>query len=145
MEQTNTAPPLPFPEQEVFGIPPADYHRLQPLLFLPEQFFTAGQQSTTTWTGERRLMFAVLQDAVACWFRYRHARTEYGREIFREIREWFWNTDQEWLFGFESICTHLELNAEYFRRKLMRWDTLNPEYIEPNVWYSPYKLTLRRS
>jgi hypothetical protein len=145
MEQKNTAPSLPFPDQEVFGIRPADSHRLQPLLFLPEQFFTAGHHSTTAWTGERRLMFAVLQDAVACWFRYRHARTEYGREVFREIREWFWDTDQEWLFGFESICTHLELNAEYFRRKLMRWDTLQPAYIEPEVWDSPYKLTRRRS
>ena len=144
MEQTNTAHTLPFPDQEVFGIPTADHHRLQPLLFLPEQFF-ASKQPSSLWTGERRLMFAVLQDAVACWFRYRHARTDYGREIFREIRDWFWDTDQEWLFGFESICTHLDFNADYFRRKLMRWDTLNPDYIEPEVWDSPYKLTRRRS
>lgn len=144
MEQTSTAQSLPFPEQEVFGIPSADHHRLQPLLFLPEQFFAANY-STSMWTGERRLMFAVLQDAVACWFRYRHTQTDYGREVFHEIRDWFWDTDQEWLFGFESICSHLDLNAEYFRRKLMRWDTLNPEYIEPDVWDSPYKLTRRRS
>jgi len=144
MEQTGTAQSLPFSEQEVFGIPSSDHHRLQPLLFLPEQFFTANH-SPSMWTGERKLMFAVLQDAVACWFRYRHTRTDYGREIFREIRDWFWNTDQEWLFGFESICSHLDLNAEYFRRKLIRWDTLSPEYVEPDVWDSPYKLTRRRS
>ncbi len=143
MEQTSTAQSLPFPEPEVFGIASADHHRLQPLLFLPEQFFTAGQ-STSLWTGERRLMFAVLQDAVACWFRYRQARTDYGREVFREIRDWFWDTEQEWLFGFESICSHLDLNAEYCRRKLMRWDTLNPEYTELAVWDSPSKHTRRR-
>ena len=145
MEHTNTAVVLPFPEQEVFGIPSADHHRLQPLLFLPEQFFTASQQSAAQWTGERRLMFAVLQDAVACWFRYRHVRTDYGREVFREIRDWVWDTDQEWLFGFESICIHLDLNAEYFRRRLIRWDTLSPDYCEPDIWDSPYKLTRRRS
>jgi len=145
MEQTNTAKSFSFPEQEVFGIPSADHHRLQPLLFLPEQFYAAGQQSASQWNGERRLMFAVLQDAVACWFRHRHARTDYGREIFHEIRDWFWDTDQEWLFGFESICVHLELNAEYFRRKLVRWDTLSPDYAEPALWDSPYKLTRRRS
>jgi hypothetical protein len=144
MAQTNTAQIIPVPEQEVFGIPTSDQHRLQPLLFLPEQFFTAGQQSTALWTGERKLMFAVLQDAVACWFRYRHARTDSGREVFREIRDWFWDTDQEWLFGFESICIHLDLNAEYCRRKLMRWDTLNPHYTEPDAWDSPYKHTRRR-
>lgn len=144
MDQTSTAQSLLFPEQAVFGISTSDHHRLQPLLFLPEQFFTAGQQSTAMWTGERRLMFAVLQDAVACWFRYRHARTDSGREVFREIRDWFWDPDQEWLFGFESICMHLDLNADYCRRKLMRWDTLNPQYPEPDVWDSPYKLTRRR-
>ncbi len=144
MEQANTAKSLSFSEHEVFGIPSADHHRLQPLLFLPEQFYSVGQHSSS-WNGERRLMFAVLQDAVACWFRHRQARTDYGREIFREIRDWFWDTDQEWLFGFESICVHLELNAEYFRRKLMRWDTLNPDYTEPELWDSPYKLTRRRS
>jgi hypothetical protein len=144
MEQANTAKSLPFPDQEVFGIPSADHHRLQPLLFLPEQFYSDRQHSAS-WNGERRLMFAVLQDAVACWFRHRHARTDYGREIFREIRDWFWDTDQEWLFGFESICVHLELNAEYFRRKLMRWDTLSPDYSEPELWGSSNKLTRRRS
>jgi hypothetical protein len=143
MAQTNTAQTIPFPDREVFGIPPADHHRLQPLLFLPDQFFTAGQQTTAMRSGERRLMFAVLQDAVARWFRYRHARTDSGREAFCEIRDWFWDTDQEWLFGFESICFHLDLNAEYFRRKLMRWDTLNPQSAEPEAWDSPYKLTRR--
>src|SRR4051812_31783286 len=144
MDQTSTAQSLPFPEHEVFGIPSADHHRLQPLQCLPEQFFNAGQQSAVGWTGERRLMFAVFQDAVACWFRNRHARTDSGRELFREIRDWFWDPDQEWLFGFESICMHLDLNAEYCRRKLVRWDTLNPQSTEPNVWDSPYKLTRRR-
>lgn len=144
MKQTSTAQILSFPEQKVFGIPSADHHRLQPSFFLPEQFFTASDQTASLWSGERRLMFAVLQDAVACWFRYRHARTAYGREVFREIRDWFWDTDQEGLFGFESICLHLDLNADYCRRKLMRWDTLNPHYTEPDVWDSPYKLTRRR-
>ena len=88
MAQTNTAQTISFPEREVFGIPTADHHRLQPLLFLPDQFFTAAQQTTAMRSGERRLMFAVLQDAVARWFRYRHARTDSGREAFREIRDW---------------------------------------------------------
>ena len=144
MAQTSTTHPLSFPDQAVFGIPSADLHRLQPLLCLPEQFFPAGQQAPARWTGEQRLMFAVLQDAVACWFRYRQAQTDYGREVFREIRDCFWDPDQEWVFGFESICLHLGLNAAYCRRKLMRWDTRHPHDTEPDGWDSPYKLTRRR-
>ena len=37
MAQTNTAQTIPFPEREVFGIPTADHHRLEPLLCLPDQ------------------------------------------------------------------------------------------------------------
>ncbi|MGE0824757.1 MAG: hypothetical protein AB7G75_36250 [Candidatus Binatia bacterium] len=147
MERTNTVRALPFPEQEVFGIPASDHHRLQPLLFLPEQFFGTAQQSAAVWNGERRLLFAVLQDAVACWFRYRHSRSDSGRELFQEIREWFWEKDRERLYSFESICVHLDLDAEYFRRKLMRWDTtLGINENEEDLWLSPCnKMTRRRS
>ena len=118
--------------------------QISPLSCLPEQFFTAATHSEAHWSGTRRLLFAVLQDAVACWFRYRKARSVQGRQLFREIREWFLTKNRDSLDAFENICTHLNLNAEYFRRGLMGQTT----YIEQEGWTSdhrPGRLTRRRS
>ena len=121
METMNTVPTnSPLSHNLVHISPlPTEEQKLQPLLCLPDQFFTDAVHSEAHWSGTRRLLFAVLQDAVACWFRYRHSRSSQGQQQFREIRDWFWTKDQDSLYTFESICTHLNLNAEYFRRGLL--------------------------
>jgi hypothetical protein len=86
---------------------------------LPAQFFLLPQHSTAYGTGTRRLMLAVLEDAVACWFRYCDVHTTRSRRLFRETRDWFWSHGQSWLYAFESICTHLELDPDYIRRGLL--------------------------
>ena len=92
----------------------------QPLhgLVLPEQVFQLPQHSATHWTGARQLMLAVLEDAVACWFRYRHLHTKRDRRLFRETHNWFWSNDKSWLYAFENICTHLDLDPDCIRRGL---------------------------
>jgi hypothetical protein len=87
---------------------------------LPEQFFRAANQSFAVWTGERRLLFAVLEEAVESFFRYRNATTRRGQRLFNETVEWFWDRDQGWLYSFETICQHLDLDAEYIRGGLQR-------------------------
>ncbi len=86
----------------------------------PEQFFPPAADSLKHWTGERRLLFAILQDAVDHFFRYRHARTTRGKRLFRETRDWFWSKERNWLCSFESICAHLSLDADYIRMGLKR-------------------------
>ena len=139
-----------FPSHaNVFSLPPTENRKLQPLLCSPEQFFTAAQQSEARWNGERRLLFAVLQDAIACWFRYRHARSEQGRQLFHEICDWFWEKDQQGLYAFESICIHLNLDPEYVRRGLFGWDSSYQEQPRYAYWTAhkrfPHKLLRRRS
>ncbi|MGE0683989.1 MAG: hypothetical protein AB7P69_24175 [Candidatus Binatia bacterium] len=84
----------------------------------PEQFFPPAMDSVVAWSGERKLLLAVLQDAVGSFFRYRKDPTTRGRRLFREIHEWFWSTDRQWLCSFESICDNLHLDANYIRRGL---------------------------
>lgn len=86
----------------------------------PEQFFLPASDSSATWTGERRLLLAVLQDAVAFFFRYRLSQTVRGRRLFRETVQWFLSTDRSWLYSFENICAHLGLDADYMRLGLKR-------------------------
>lgn len=86
----------------------------------PEQFFLPASDSLATWTGERRLLLAILQDAVDTFFRYRLSQTVRGRRLFRETVQWFLEKDQAWLCSFESICAHLGFDADYIRLGLKR-------------------------
>ena len=90
-------------------------------ILTPEQFFPSVMDSSVAWSGERKLLLAVLQDAVASFFRYQHDSSTRGKRLFREIHEWFWSTDRQWLCSFESICDNLQLDADYIRRGLKRY------------------------
>lgn len=94
---------------------------------LPEQFFRLSGESHAAWTGERRLLFAVLEEAVESFLRYRTATTRRGRRLFDETIEWFWGRDQRWLYSFETICQHLGLDAEYIREGLLRLSEMETE------------------
>lgn len=80
-----------------------------------------GQRAALRWSSEYRLLLAVLQDAVACWFRYCRSRDGRDRRMFQEVYEWFWDKENEWLYAFESICEYLELDPDAIRRGLLRW------------------------
>jgi hypothetical protein len=88
---------------------------------VPSQFFTLPRQSHMFWKGEQRLLFAVLQEAVASWFRYRAVSTIRGRRRFDEVATWFESPDKSWLYAFERICEMLDLDPNYIRLGLQRW------------------------
>ena len=87
----------------------------------PSQFFTPPQQSHMFWRGEQRLLLAVLQEALGCWFRYRDASTIRGRRLFSEVATWFASRDKSWLYAFEHICEFLDFEPDSIRRGLRRW------------------------
>ena len=85
-------------------------------IILPEQFLGRARDSSASWTGERKLLFAVLQDAVSSLYRYRNDASFRGRRLFRETQEWFDSQDKHDLYTFEMICEYLNLDAGYIRR-----------------------------
>jgi hypothetical protein len=89
-------------------------------IVLPEQFFSGAAESASRWSGERRLLFAVLQDAVESFLRHQHATSRRSKRLFGEDKEWFWTKDCYDLFSFESICVHLSLDPDYIRMGLKR-------------------------
>jgi hypothetical protein len=93
---------------------------LQPDIVLPVQFF-ARQKIDAPIEGEKRLMLAVLEDAVNSYQRYADATRVRGRRLFWETCEWFYDDDVEWPFSFLRICELLGIDASYFRRGLVRW------------------------
>ncbi len=70
--------------------------------------------------GERRLMLAVLIDAIRTCQAHRLAapQVQTYRTGLRE-RAWFQSEDRSSLFSFVSICEALGLNAEYVRRRVL--------------------------
>ena len=71
--------------------------------------------------GEQKLMLAVLENATEDFQKYIFATDKRGQELFQEVEEWILETNSPSFFSFESICAHLDLNADYVRRGFMRW------------------------
>lgn len=102
-------------------------------VILPEQFFRPAPDSFASWTGERRLLFAVLDDALGSFLKHRCDRSRRGQRLFRETVEWFWNTEQKWLYSFENICQHLNLDADYIRAGLRRLEDAEGRDLAPFI------------
>ena len=92
----------------------------EPDILLPNQYFAAFRRGRAV-EGERRLMLAVLEDAVDSYRKYALARDPREQACFLEAREWIVSTDRSWLFAFENICDVLEMNADYLRSGLDKW------------------------
>jgi hypothetical protein len=70
---------------------------------------------------EKRLILAMLEDAVTCFQIYLTARRGRGKRLFNEAEEWIMTKHEDWIFSFASVCEMLGFNPEYVRRGLRRW------------------------
>jgi len=83
-----------------------------PDAFLPEQYFDRLSARTTD-TPEKRLMFAILVDAV---IQLQRRHTPVALEAERWIRG---EAEEEPLFSFHDVCDALGIEAEYLARGLL--------------------------
>ncbi len=92
----------------------------EPDALLPAQFYAAFRGGSGV-RGEKRLMLAVLEDALDCFQKYAAARDGHGQALFDEAHAWIVSNDRGWFFSYENICETLEINPEYLRRGLDSW------------------------
>ena len=92
----------------------------QPDVLIPAQYFEA-LRGKNGLEPEKRLMLAVLEDAVRCFQDNVSAESDTKRKLLNEAEEWFLKENDDWVFSFENICEALALNPEYVRRGLLRW------------------------
>jgi hypothetical protein len=76
--------------------------------------------------GERRLLCAMLLDAAACFCKYRCARDNNGRKLFRDAERWIRSQQDHSPFSFRAVCGLLGLNAQQFRISLLECANRNP-------------------
>jgi len=92
----------------------------EPETILPSQYFDRFQIDASL-QPEKRLMLAVLEDAVGTFQKYAVATGRRARRLFTESEEWFASDDTSWPYAFLPICQALGLEPEYVRRGLQRW------------------------
>jgi hypothetical protein len=96
-------------------------HLFEPHTLLPVQFFTRLQRSSA-WTGEQRLIAAILEDAVAVASKPQVPKSSKARQVLRETLRWIRSNDRTWMFSFLRICEMLDLDPSAVRRgiRIMR-------------------------
>jgi len=88
---------------------------------LPSQF-NAAPSGHRLWESERRLLAAVLEDAIRCYLTNCRAKTKSQLERFLEVQAWF--NDRRparapyGLFSFEAICDALGIESGALRKRL---------------------------
>jgi len=87
----------------------------EPHTILPVQFFTRLQRGAS-WTGEQRLMAAILDDAIGVCCKRNPPKTSKGRTVLRESLRWIRSNDRMWTFSFLRICEMLDLDPTAIRR-----------------------------
>lgn len=76
-------------------------------------------------SGEYRLLWAVLEDAIDCYFRYAGQSSAHAQQQFREAEEWIESKEEEWLCSFIGICRAFQIEPDYLRRGLRsRWQAM---------------------
>ncbi len=102
----------------------------QPDTILPFQYAELLRRKTYL-EGEKKLIFAVLEDAVSCFQKYYAARDKKGRELFREAEAWIMNENDDQVFSSSNVCESLGINPEYLRRGLVQWREKQTSRLRP--------------
>jgi len=92
----------------------------QPDTLLPSQYFDRIRRRASS-DGERRLMVAILEDAVDVYRKQAGARDRKRRQMFEDAEGWIESPDKSWIFSYENICEMLGIDAEYLRKGLRVW------------------------
>ncbi len=87
----------------------------EPHVLLPTQ--QTGRQEIP----ERRLVSAILADAINCFKRQGLASGRGSRRAAYESERWIMSADRDWPFSFENICEVLDIDAKWLRSSLLRW------------------------
>ena len=75
---------------------------------------------------EKKLMLAILEDAVTCIKKFVEAPEDIKPRLLQGLKkkadealEWIKTDNEEWIFSFENICYELKLNPEYLRKGIV--------------------------
>ena len=91
-----------------------------PDTLVPTQYFDR-VGADAAFQPEKRLMLAVLEEAIATFQRHVVAGTRRSQRLVEEVEEWVEGRESEWPFSFENVCAALDIEPEYLRTGMARW------------------------
>jgi hypothetical protein len=92
----------------------------QPDTLLSAQYFDTLRRKTGL-EPEKRLLLALLEDAIMNFQDNRFSQNSKHRRLFEEAEQWITTPGGDWMFSFDNVCEALGFNPEYVRRGLLRW------------------------
>jgi hypothetical protein len=88
-----------------------------PAVILPAQYYSTLRHRTGL-EGERKLMFAVLEDGVRCYLKNIDAKSRRRRILFFEARDWMEAEGNNEPFSFELLCQEFGMDSSRVRNVL---------------------------
>ena len=102
-----------------------------PDVLTPGQYYDGMRADNGCARPIKRLMLAVLEDAVRCYQTYANSRSRAQRRRFVEAEGWLMDRKADGAFAFETICETLGIDPNCLREGLRQWrlkelDGMNP-------------------
>jgi hypothetical protein len=91
----------------------------------PEQFYDE-RRDDSVMRPIKRLMLAILEDALRCLQKYAHAKSGARRLMYWEAEQWLYSEGGNALFSFTMVCEALGIEPEYLRSGLLQWRRMQP-------------------
>ncbi|OGZ46215.1 MAG: hypothetical protein A3C84_01720 [Candidatus Ryanbacteria bacterium RIFCSPHIGHO2_02_FULL_48_12] len=89
-------------------------------ILTPDQFFDR-IRNVLYRQPEKRLLYAILFDAIHCFQAYLLANKTHQKRLYTEAAAWLFGDDTTWHFSFLNICDLLDLDAGYLRIGITQW------------------------
>lgn len=70
---------------------------------------------------EKKLMLAVLEDALFCLERYFRVQSRRRQRRYLETEDWVFRADDGDPFSFDNVCEVLGLQPSYVRKGVLQW------------------------
>jgi hypothetical protein len=70
---------------------------------------------------EKKLMLAILDDALKCLMTQVHAKARRRQKLFRSAEEWLLSDTEDWIFSFRNVCEAVGISPSHLRKCVLTW------------------------
>ena len=91
-----------------------------PEVLTPEQYYDE-RRDDSVMRPVKRLMMAVLEDALRCFQNNAGTRSGPRKRLFAEAEEWLCGDNSDGPFSFNTVCETLGIEPRYLRSGLLQW------------------------
>jgi hypothetical protein len=92
-----------------------------PDILTPGQYYDGVRADSGFARPIKRLMLAVLADAIRCYQTFANPRSRAQRRLFVEAEAWLMDSKADGPFAYETVCETLDIDPSCLREGLRRW------------------------